>query len=230
MRHIGLPLLAAMTLSMQAQQPARRVNSTVDAAWTRAYATPKPDTSESALPAGNRDIKWDPRFIPLMRSAFHQRQWFWFDHDHFTALPELIQIFIGVPGGVTLDDDRYVTVTGCVPHACTDVGMVWIDTGTHPATLIFAATQLVSDSVEHDGTPTHLWLFASSQQNWQHLPPDFSASLTRWLSTIAQPGYRGTNGYSFDFILATIVQPNGAMEDLTPDTFHLRSIKPGATQ
>lgn len=33
-------------------------------------------------------------------------------------MPELVMEFLGVPEDVTLDQDRFVTMDGCVPHAC----------------------------------------------------------------------------------------------------------------
>jgi len=171
----------------------------------------------------------DPRFGALLKASFPQRQWFWFEHGRLVSTADLIITFIGVPGDAILDDGRYVTADGCVPHDCVaNRGMLWIDSQSHPATLIFAGIGLVSGEASQDAS--RLWIFSSTKLNWQHLPPSFLASLPRWLSTIAKPDYKGTNGYRYNFVLATIVQPNGLMEDITPETLHLRSKEPGAKQ
>jgi hypothetical protein len=205
----------APALAQSAQKPTPPV-STKDATWTREYAT------------NGKDIKWDTRFIPLLKASFPQHQWFWYDHYKSTSLPDLIQTFLGVSGSALLDEDRYVTADGCVPHDCVaNRGMLWIDTGTQPATLIFAATNLVSGNGPEG---YHLWIFSSTKLNWQHLPPWFSVSLPRWLTTIAKPGYRGTSGYHYKFALATIVQPNGVMEDITPETLPLGITEIGTTK
>jgi hypothetical protein len=205
--------------------------SVPDAAFTRDFAVPWQDTPAHATSdneVGRENaLNGDPRFAVLLRSAFHQKQWFWLDHYRFTPLPDLIETFIGVPGSAILDEGRYVTLDGCVPHDCTDRGMLWIDSESQPASLIFAATRPVNG----DGPAgDHLWLFSSVKLNWQHLPPSFLVSLPRWFETIGKPGYSGTSGYRFDFVLATIVQPNGIMEDLSPATLHLRNTQTGAQQ
>ena len=226
-------LVVIFSCAAQAQHASYPIKPTGgDAAWAKMYATRCGPATRRCPPSTNgyeNAFNGDPRLSTLLKSSFPQHQWFRSDHHKLTPLPDLIQMFIGVPGGLSLDEDRYVTADGCVPHLC-DVnrGMLWIDTGVHPADAIFVATNLVSGDGSQDAS--HLWIFSSNKLNWQHLPPSFLISLPRWLSTIAKPGYYGTSGYPFNFVLATIVQPNGEMEDITPETLHLRSIEPGAKQ
>ncbi len=78
-------------------------------------------------PYNGKDIKWDPHFQALIASSLHQRQSIWRDHGKLISLPDLVQVFIGRPGSVLFDEDRFYSIEGCVPHDCTDKGMVWID-------------------------------------------------------------------------------------------------------
>ncbi len=194
--------------------------------WIRSFAAPYTPSLQGTTGSGN-GLLWDTRFLPLLRSSFPQRQWFWYDHNRLVSTADLIRTFLGVTGDAILDEHRYVTVDGCVQHVC-DInrGMLWIDTAAHPANLIFVAINLVGGNSTNDDS--HVWLFSSGKLNWQHLPPSFAASLPRWLNTIGASGYRATNGYRFHFVLATIVQPNGIMEDISPDTLPLGTPETGA--
>jgi len=199
-----------------------------NAAWTRAFAAPEPP-STSGTPVGRENrLNNDPRFTSLLRASFPQRQWIWYEHGKLAPLPEMMETFLGVPGNAILDEDRYVTLDGCVPHDCDmDRGMLWIDTGVDPAVLIFAGIDPIG------GSPppytytrrSHLWIYSSEKLSWQKIPAPFLSSLHRWLATIGENRYFGTDGYRYDFLLATIVQPNGVMEDLGPDTLGLGATK-----
>jgi hypothetical protein len=190
---------AAIALAQTPRQPP-------DPSWIRDFASPSNETQ-----AGRENaLNGDPRFHSLLESSFHQRQSFWRDHGRFTPLAELVHTFLGVPGSVLLDSDRYITVDGCVPHDCGDRGMIWIDTAAHPATLIFVATGLVSNGPKDTGTICHLWLFSSQPINWQKLPEPFLSSRARWSSA------NRAKGYEENIVLVTLVKPDGAMIDLSP--------------
>jgi hypothetical protein len=176
-----------------------------DASWAREFASPSGQGRENAL-------NGDPRFSAFLGSSLHQQQSFWLDHGHFTPVAELVHTFIGVPGSVLLDENRYVMADGCVPHDCYDRGMVWIDTAAQPAAVIFVATGLVSGS-QGNATSEHLWLFSSTTLDWQNLPEAFRASLQRWYKT------NQMKGYDEKILLVTLVQPNGHMIDVPPSMF-----------
>lgn len=216
-------LLGTALTSPAADTPSAHAASG-DTTWIRGFAIPadqlQPQTPGSSQGHEN-GLNGDPRFDALLRSSFHQRQWFWHDHGSFIPVADLVHTFIGVPGDAVLTSGRYVTANGCVPHDCTDLGMLWIDTGVHPASLLFAATQLIV-SVDKP-SQTHLWIFASRKQNFEDLPPDFLASLKRWRDTANADKYLKS-----DVILATLVQPTGEQVDLTYDTLFYKQNQPGA--
>jgi hypothetical protein len=191
-----------------------------DTAWVRDFAASAPLSTAGTGIGRENQLLGDSRFIPLLRESFPQKQWFWYDHWKLTPLPDMMQIFMGVPGNAVLDENRYVTVDGCVLHDCDgNRGMLWIDTGLNPATLIFVGI----DPITSQAAPweNHLWIFTSKKLNWQQAPAPFVSSLHRWLATIGTKGYFDTNGFRYNFAIITIVQPNGVMVDLGPDTFGL---------
>ena len=212
-QHLVATFAGCLALPLASPKASTRATPQSDAAWVRTFAAPYTLSRHSGVGDG-ASLNWDPRFSALLASSFPQRQWFWFDHNRLVSTADLVHTFLGATGDTILDGNRYVTIDGCVRHVC-DVnrGMLWIDAASHPADLIFVATNLIGG----DGpTGTHLWLFSSSRLNWQHLPPSFLTSLSRWLNIIGKPGYNGTAGYRFHFVIATIVQPSGTQEDLSP--------------
>ena len=210
MRWLAAWVLIVVSCRIEAQGQQGNAKTANDLSWAREFASPA---------KRQMDNKWDPRFRELMRSSFHQRQSFWRDHGVFPTLPELVETFIGVPAGVTLDEDRYLTLDGCVPHACSTRGMVWIDTrGTGKPLVIFVAPEDVSSGPGEKDSLQHLWLYASDVVNWQKMPPDFMTSLAHWYTTyrtIWKPYY------SMRVVMLTLVEPTGLTVDLSPSLFSL---------
>jgi hypothetical protein len=222
--------IVAGAFAQSAHAPAAAPDTRRDASWARSFAAPgAPSANGGDIGDENRLVN-DPRFELLLKASFPQKQWIWFERGKLLSLPDMVQFFLGVPGDALLDENRYVTLDGCVPHDCDDRGMLWMDTGNERALLIFAGTGMVRSN---DGSSqTHLWIYTSEKLNWQHMPTSFLASLHRWLATIGADTYRGTSGYRYTFTLVTVVGPNGIMEDIGPDVFGLGQQKqqptPGA--
>jgi hypothetical protein len=145
----------------------------------------------------------------LLRHSLPQSESWWVnDHLGHSSVTNVVTAFLGIPESSSFDDNRYLTATGCVPHVCTVKGMIWIDTGTHPSTVVFVAENMITGK----DAGYHLWLYASKPMNFERLPSDFFASLTNWHNVIA------ANAPNYDpqiFSLVTLVQPNGAERDLT---------------
>ncbi len=133
-----------------------------------------------------------------------------------------MQEFIGVPGALIVDDDRYVTANGCVPHDCETIGMLWIDTGMYPATVIFVAEVMIEDVKGRDAN--HLWVYTSALENFEALPPNFLTSFKRWHDSAPNKYFPET------VTVATLVQPNGRMEDVTFDTLFYKQNRPASSK
>jgi hypothetical protein len=225
---ISLLISAAPAFAQSVQKPVQ-TNQVNNALWIRAYAFPWQEIT-ATWPIDHHQsrenaLRTDPRFRPLLKSSFPQHQWFWKDRDRFVPMEDLVKTFIGVPGMTVLDENRYVTVDGCIPNDRGDKGMLWIDTTTHPTSIIFAATGFININEDDRGgmaARDHLWLFTSTHLNWQKIPSAFVSSLRRWNQT-------NTMGLEpIPFILVTIVQPNGEMVDLAPSLLFLSASTNGA--
>lgn len=189
---------------------------------------PLPDRAWLKADAGNMNaITSDWRYQGLLAAAFPQHQWFWYEHNRFLTVPQLAETFLGIPGDHTaaLTSGRYLTITGYVPHDCTNNGFLWIDTDPGPSgettRLLFAANPLVSAS------GTHLWLFVSSDRlDWQKLDADFLVQLKRWLGTL-RTGLPAPNDQQH-VTLVTFVYLSGRQDDCTLED--LLSQQPGASK
>lgn len=207
-------ILASVTLIPgilpAAGQRARATPATADASWAKLYATDcGPAMKHPCPPSTNgyeNEFTGDPRLVPLLKRSLHQRESWWVNgYGGSVPVSTIVQDFIGEPKDLFVDDDRYVTATGCVPHDCLTNGMLWIDTSAKPATVIFAAAVDVRSNQVNGAK--HVWIYTSSKANTLSLPPNFLKHLPSWYQADINP--QG----SAPVALATLVQPNGRMTD-----------------
>ncbi|MGA7159092.1 MAG: hypothetical protein WBY53_19760 [Acidobacteriaceae bacterium] len=239
---VALPFVVAATLVASAQTPPERKAVPDDAAWAKTYATDCGAAMKHRCPPSTsgyeNEFAGDPRFLPLIKHSLPQRESWWVNgYGGSAPVSSIVQEFIGVPGDLLLDDNRYVTATGCVPHDCGDGGMLWVDTGTQPATVVFIAHVAIESPTGDAGK--HLWLYGSKTLNFQALPSDLLANLQRWHSSLVASVQKLPEPdraiFSKRIALATIVQPNGRMRDLTYDMLFYKQNEshfptPGAKQ
>ena len=167
----------------------------------------------------------------MLRDALPQRQYFWQDHGALTPLADLVHTFIGVPGQVLLTGGRYVTVDGCVPHACSARGLVWIDTGGEAGSdcskassnasrpgLIFVATDDVNGAPASGESLVQLWMFSSGKLNWQELPASFLQAVRTWWAATSKVWAKYTPER---VVIVSLVEPSGRVTTLSPEFFHL---------
>ncbi len=211
-----------------------------DASWAKLYATDCGAAMKHPCPPSSagyeNEFNWDPRLLPLLKHTLPQRESWWVNgYGGSAPVSSIVQQFIGVPKDLLLDDNRYVTAMGCVPHACTTTGMLWIDTGVKPATVIFVGEDLVVGNLKgQDGY--HVYLYASRDlatyyAGKRHIgifAPEFLESLARWHdASISKYDHQ-------NIILVTTVWPNGRTHDLFwSDLLQAPSLStnnPGATQ
>jgi hypothetical protein len=158
----------------------------------------------------------DPRLAVLLQQTLPQRESWWVDgYGGSTTIRSIIPTFLGVPGDFSVAEDRFITATGCVPHACMIHGMLWIDTATQPATVIFVGEELVVGGMAGE-SGYHLYIYTSRElatyyagkRHIGRFAPQFLSSLQQW---------HDANVSKYDhqkIILATIVWPNGRSNDL----------------
>ncbi len=185
-----------------------------DLSWLWPYT--RPDGGANALVN-------DPRFTPFLKSYLRAPQSFW---TRGQPLPAVVRDFLGVPGDVLAEGNRYLTITGCVPHFCPSRGLLWIDTGLPEPLVAFAAIDWISDnrtSADKDSAYT-LWLFPSRPLIRTHLPPALVQSLTRWT---AQPSSGSTDLQNITRVY--LVDPDGTPHTLSPATIGAHNTLPAET-
>jgi hypothetical protein len=217
---IALLLFVAATLVASAQTSSERSTAPSDAAWAKIYATDCGAAMKHPCPPSTNgyenEFTGDPRFAPLLTRSLPQRESWWVNgYGGVAPVSSIVQEFIGVPKDLLLDDDRYVTATGCVPHDCLTTGMLWINTETKPATVIFVGEDLVAGGQKGE-SGYHLYLYTSREittyyagkRHIEMFAPQFLKSLARWHdAAISQYDDQ-------KIILVTIVWPNGATHDI----------------
>jgi len=217
---IVLLLFVSAALVANAQTSSERSATPEDAAWAKIYATDCGAAMRHPCPPSTNgyenEFTWDPRFSPLLKHSLPQSESWWVNgYSGSAPVSSIVQEFIGVPKDLFVDDNRYVTATGCVPHVCTTTGMLWLDTGTKPATLIFVGEDLVVGGLKGEAG-YHVYLYTSRElatyyagkRHIEIFSPEFLKSLTRWHDA-------SISKYDDQkIILVTIVWPNGRAHDL----------------
>ena len=169
-------------------------------------------------PAGGRehDLIQDPHFSGFLHEYFKAPQSFWGpqngnpkDPQH-KSLADTVYDFLAVPGQVIEEENRYVTVTGCVFHFCPSRGLVFVDLNEAHPLVVFAAVDWIRDghtTDEQDAQYT-LWIFPSQSASLtsapEHLPGALVHSLVRWMKT-PLPG----SGIVQNVTAAVLVDPDG---------------------
>lgn len=187
-----------------------------DLSWLWQYTQPAPDGRENALVN-------DPSFGPFLKRNLTAPQSFW---GKGQPLPEVARDFLGVPGQVLADENRYLTITGCVPHFCPSRGLLWIDTGLSQPLVAFAAIDWISDNraTADQSSAYTLWLFPSRPLAPAHLPPALVQTITRWTN---QPSSGSTDLQNITRVY--LVDPDGTPHTLAPATLGAHNTLPAET-
>jgi hypothetical protein len=158
-----------------------------DVEWLWQYSPPPAEGRENAL------IQ-DPHFLPFLDDTLTAPQSFWgVQGTKYKPLADTAYDFLSVPGKVIADDNRYLSITGCVFHFCPDRGMLWVDlngakkSASTEHLVVFAATDWIRESKAstEPGAEYTLWLFANQAFGLtpdapNRIPPALIHSITRW--------------------------------------------------
>jgi hypothetical protein len=171
------------------------------------------------------DLVQDPHFRPFLDQFFTAPQTFWgtpIDGKPRT-LPTTVLDHLSVPDKVIADDNRYVSITGCVVHFCPARGLLWIDLNGSHHLVVFAAIDWIKD-----GQPTSnpaaeytLWVFPNqplSIAEGAHPPPALTKSIARWA---AQP--LAGSGIVQNITHAILVDPDGTPHEVLPSALGIAS-------
>lgn len=168
----------------------------------------------------------DPRFRPFLDEYLTTPQTFWGTPvDGFprtlatTALDHLT-----VPDRVVADENRYVSIEGCVVHFCPARGLLWVDLGGskdrgNNHLVVFAAIDW-----DKQGRPTTdpaaqytLWVFPDESFGAQ--PP---AALTKAIGRWAAEPLPGS-GIVQNIAHAIVVDPDGTPHEIAPADLGIHS-------
>ena len=166
------------------------------------------------------DLATDLRFLPLLQQFFTAPQTFWGTpiNGRYRSLASTALDHLSVPDKVLADENRYVTITGCVVHFCAARGLLWIDLNGAHHLAVFAAIDW-----NKQGRPTSdpaaeytLWVFpddplTTGSGPGLHPPPALIKAIARWT---AQP--LAGSGIVQNITHAVLVDPDGTNHELAP--------------
>jgi len=197
-----------------------------DVEWIWQYTPAPPDTN-----GRENDLVQDPHFVPFLEQFLTAPQTFWgFPIDgRYRSLPNTALDHLTVPDKVLADDNRYISITGCVVHFCPARGLLWVDLNGSHHLVVFAAIDWIKE-----GRPTTdpaaeytLWLFPNQPLSIasgaaQHPPPALTKAIARWTAQ-PLPG----SGIVQNITHAILVDPDGTPHEVAPSAL---SVAPPTTR
>lgn len=188
-----------------------------DLSWMWQYT--QPETTRSQENA----LLLDVRFKSFVETHFKAPQTFWGKNK---PLSDVVLEFLGVPGQVIGDENRYLNADGCVPHFCPDRGLLWVDLGLPHPLVAFAAIDWISDdrTTDQDKATYTLWLFSNHSIDPAHVPAALTRSVARWTSH-PSPG----DSHLQNITRVFFVDPDGTPHPVTPSAIGAHNELPAET-
>lgn len=186
--------------------------------WLWPFAKPEPTGRAS-------DLRLDPRFHAILSANFHQPQAMWGNTDPARTQPldAIIPLFLSRYGTVTTQDNRYISIDGCVPSFCPAHGLLWIDLGTPHPLMVFAAVNWPAEghTTDESSASYNLWLFSNHVLSAAELPLPLTEAIAHWDARLAA-AHRLVPHIQH----ATLVEPGGAPYALNPALTGANTIAP----
>lgn len=183
--------------------------------WLWQYGPPPAEGRENALVL-------DPRFRPFLAQYLTAPQTFWGSPKAgYKPLAETALDFLSVPDKVIADDNRYLSITGCVFRFCPSRGLLWVDLGLPQPLVVFAAIDWVKDSKvpSEPGAEYTLWVFANQPIDPARIPAALTRSVARWT---ARPAVGST--VIQKIANAILVDPDGRPHPIPPASIGANTI------
>ena len=185
--------------------------------WLWAFAKPEPIGRPT-------DLRMDARFHALLSNDFNRPQAFWGpEPGQNQPLDAIIPLFLSRYGTVTTQQNRYLSIDGCVPDFCAAHGLLWFDLGTPHPLVIFAAVNWSPESHTTDEAAANynLWIYPSRELSADNIPLAFTESLSHWDARLAA-AHRLVPHIQH----ALLVEPSGAPYALIPSLIGANTIAP----
>jgi len=207
--------LAAALLLLTTLAPAQAVRKPRPAPenveWIWQY-TPD-DTNKQGR---ENDLVQDERFRPFLDQFLTAPQTFWGApvNGKYRSLASTALDHLTVPGSVLADENRYISISGCVVHFCPARGLLWLDlNGSHHLVVFAAIDWIKTDKPTSDPAAEYtLWLFPNdSLSGAQHPPAALLRALARWTAQ-PLPG----SGIVQNITHAILVDPDGTPHEVAP--------------
>ncbi len=166
----GLGQVSSPQVARQKKQPKENLE------WLWQYGPPPPEGRENQLVL-------DPRFRPFLAQYLSAPQTFWGSpKTGYKPLAETALDFLSIPDKVLADDNRYLSITGCVFRFCPARGLLWVDLGAPHPLVVFAAIDWVKESRTpgEPGAEYTIWIFANHAVDPDHIPAALVHSIARW--------------------------------------------------
>jgi hypothetical protein len=199
----------------------KREHSNLEWLWQYSPSKQQPNGNENAL------IQ-DPRFLSFLGANLTAPQSFWgVEGTKYKPLPDTAYDFLSVPGKVLADDNRYLSITGCVFHFCPSRGLLWVDLNQAPKNstgpdhlVVFVATDWIraSKASTEPGAEYTLWVFPNqafglNSGDAHPIPSALVHSIARWTR---EP--LAGSGIVENITHAIVVDPDGTPHQVAPTT------------
>src|SRR4030081_515329 len=189
--------------------------------WLWQYGPPPAEGRETQLVL-------DPRFRPFLAQYLTAPQTFWGNpKTGYKPLAETALDYLSVPGKVIADDNRYLSITGCVFRFCPSRGLLWVDLGLPHPLVAFVAIDWIKDSKvpsEPDAQYT-LWVFANQAIAPDHIPPALTRTVARWT---AEPSSGSTVIQHITNVI--LIDPDGRPHPIPPASIGANTIPQPRTE
>ena len=215
-RLLQLAIALLLVTTLAPAQPGRKPKPAPEnVEWLWQYT---PDATNKQ--GRENDLVQDDRFRPFLDQFLTAPQTFWGTPvaGRYRSLASTALDHLTVPGSVLADDNRYISISGCVVHFCPARGLLWIDLNGAHHLVVFAAI----DWIKADKTPSDpaaeytLWLFPNepltiAANGAQHPPAALLRALARWTAP-PLPGSAIVQNITH----AILVDPDGTPHEVLP--------------
>jgi hypothetical protein len=132
-------------------------------------------------------LRDDVRFRDMLRRNFTAQQTFWGANPN---LAETIPAFLTRYGHISTQDNRYITIDGCVRTFCPATGLLWFDLGTQHPLIVFVGITWspVGHTIDDPAASYDLWLFSNHPFTPATVPQELAKSIAAWQKYLRSRG------------------------------------------